>query len=269
MRHNNRGLGIVGAMAMSGLMAGIVGAQTIDVKKVEIVSVDGNRVVVRGEQGTEQITVTDDFRMTVDGRPIAIGDLRPGMRGTARTTTTTTAAPGQQTTDVNHGEIVKRSGTSVVAKTAAGTKTYTDEDLAARNVPVTVDGKPVKMSALWEGTKLIETTVTATPERVMTQRQVDLTLQTPQVARATPPTPAAPPRAEPPRAEPPRAEPSPAEPPAVAVNPAPETQAAVRQLPRTASPLSTIGLLGLVCSAAGLLLTMRRRRRTGDQIGRA
>ena len=256
MRHNNRGLGIVAAMAISGLMAGGVGAQTTtDVKKFEIVSVDGSNLVVRGEQGTEQITINDDFHMTVDGRPIAVNDLRPGLRGTARITTTTSTAPGQQSTDVKRGKLVKRHGTSVTAKMPE-TKTYNDEDLAARNVPVTVEGKPVRMSSLWEGTKLIETTITTAPERVTTERQVDLALTTPPPpARAATPPPAAAPLPEPPPA-----------PPAVAFTPPPETQVA-RHLPKTASALPTIGLLGMACSAVGLMLTMRRRRRTGEQIG--
>lgn len=244
MRYNN----MVIAIIISGLIAAVVEAQTTDVKSVEIVSVDGNTLVVRGEQGTERITVTDDFRITADGRPIAVSDLKPGMRGTARTTTTTKASSGQQSTDVKHGTIVERSGTSVVAQLPEGKKTYTDEDLAARKIPVTVDGNPVRMSSLWEGTKLIETTVTTMPEQVVTQRRVDLALQGPQVA-AVGPGPA------------PVAEPREPEPPLVARN-EPEPQP-LRELPKTASPLPAIGLLGMACSAAGLLLTMRRRRRTG------
>lgn len=82
-------------------------------------SVDGNTLVVRGERGTERLTVSDGFRITVDGRPIVVSDLKPGMRGTARITTTTTVTPGEQSTDVKHGTIVKRSGTSVVSPSAA------------------------------------------------------------------------------------------------------------------------------------------------------
>lgn len=243
MRYNNRRLGIVAAIVMSGVITVLVEAQTTQVRRVEIVSVDGDTIVVRGEQGTERITVTDGFRVTVDGRPIAVSDLRPGMQGMARITTTQTVTPGQQSTDVKNGTIVERSGTSVVARLPEGRKTYTDEELAARNIPVTVDGRPVKISSLWEGTKLIETTVTTMPEQVATQRQVDLALQAPQAAVA--PTPAQAP--EPPplvaRAE---TEPSP-----------------VGELPKTASPLPAVGILGMVCSAAGLLLTRRRRQGAG------
>ena len=255
MRHN-RGLGIVVAIATSGLMASFVAAQTTDVRQFEIVSVDGNRVVVRGEQGTEQITITDDFRLTVDGRPIAVTDLRPGMKGTARTTTTTTTvAPVQQSTDVKQGEIVKREGTAVTARMPVA-KTYTDEELAQRNIPVTVDGKPVRMSSLWEGTKLIETTVTTTPERVVTRREVDMAFQAPPAPQVA----AAPRPAEPPAPAPPAPVPA-AEPP---------TQvASARQLPTTASPLPMIGLLGVASSAVGLLLTLRRRRRVGGSDGTA
>ena len=248
MRHN-RGLGIVIAIATCGLMAGFVGAQTTDVKQFEIVSVDGNRIVVRGEQGTEQITITDDFRLTVDGRPIAVTDLRPGMKGTARTTTTTTTvAPVQQSTDVKQGEIVKRQGTSVTARMPEE-KTYTDEELAQRNIPVTVDVKPVRMSSLWEGTKLIETTVTTTPERVVTRREVNMALQAPPAPQVA----AAPGPAEPPAPVPPA--------PVGTTGQAATQVASAGQLPTTASPLPVIGLLGVASSAVGLLLTLRRRRR--------
>ena len=245
MQHNNRGLVIVGAVAMLGVMAGFVEAQKADVKQVEIVSVDGNSVVVRGDQGTEQIAVTDDVHLTVDGRPISVRDLKPGMKGTARTTiTTSVATPVQQSTDVKRGEIVKRRGTSVIAKMPE-TKTYTDEELAAQNIPVTVAGKPVKMSSLWEGTKLVETTVTTTPERVATERHVELVLAAPPATRA--------------EATPPVTEPAPEPVATTGTNPEPEAQVA-RQLPRTASLLPALGLFGAASSAAGLLLTMRRRR---------
>ena len=245
MRHNNRGLGIVVTIAMSGLLAGFVEAQTPDVKQVEIVSVDGNSVVVRDQQGAEKIAVTDDVRLTVDGRPIGVRDLKPGMRGTARTITTTSlATPAQQSTDVKRGEIVKRHGTSVTDK-MPDTTTYTDEELAAQSIPVTVNGSPVRMSSLWEGTRLIETTVTTTPERMVTQRHVELALTAPPPTRAAVPAPV----------------PEPAPP--VAINPEPEAQVA-RQLPRTASLLPVLGLFGVASSAAGVLLTLRRRR-SGDK----
>jgi hypothetical protein len=65
-----------------------------EVKQFEIVSVDGNTVVVRGENGAAQeITVPADFRLTVDGKPVSVAELKPGMKGTARITTTTVVTP--------------------------------------------------------------------------------------------------------------------------------------------------------------------------------
>jgi hypothetical protein len=244
MRFNNHTSGIVVAVAMAALVPGGAEAQTADVRRVEIVSVDGNTLVVRGERGPERLTVTDDFRITVDGRPIAVSDLKPGMAGTARITTTTRARPAEQSTDVKHGTIVKRSGTSVVARLPEGEKTYTDEELAARNIPVTVDGKPVRMSSLWEGTRLIETTVTTMPEQTVTERRVDLTLAAPRVA-TTDPAPSAASAAPEPVPLVARVEPEPAP---------------AQRLPTTASPLAAVGILGLACSAAGVLLAIRRRR---------
>ena len=40
---------------------------------------DGNRLVVRDERGTNAYTVPDDFRLTVDGKKMAVKELKPGI----------------------------------------------------------------------------------------------------------------------------------------------------------------------------------------------
>jgi hypothetical protein len=60
------------AMLVLGLtFAGAPLAQTttaVDVRNFEVIAVDGNRLVVRDERGTNEYTVPDDFRFTVDVR---------------------------------------------------------------------------------------------------------------------------------------------------------------------------------------------------------
>src|SRR4249920_4033675 len=64
-----------------------------NVRNFEVISVDGNKLVVRDERGTQELTVPDDFRFTVDGKQMSVSDLKPGMKGTATVTTTTTVKP--------------------------------------------------------------------------------------------------------------------------------------------------------------------------------
>src|SRR5688572_15765662 len=59
----------------------------------ELIAVDGNTLVVRDQNGTRELTVPPDFRFMVDGKPLAVSDLRAGMKGTATITTTTTVRP--------------------------------------------------------------------------------------------------------------------------------------------------------------------------------
>ena len=41
---------------------------TSETKKFQVISVDGNQLVVRLPEGTRELTVPDDFRFTVDGK---------------------------------------------------------------------------------------------------------------------------------------------------------------------------------------------------------
>ena len=62
-------------------------------KTFEVIAVNGNDLVVKLPEGTREIKVPDDFRFTVDGQQLASRDLKPGMKGTATITTSTTVTP--------------------------------------------------------------------------------------------------------------------------------------------------------------------------------
>jgi hypothetical protein len=72
-------------------------------------------------------------------------------------------------------------GTSVIVRTAEGTKKFSESELSKRRVTITVDGKPVQLSELREGTRLTATIVTAGPPQVMTQREVEAALESPSI----------------------------------------------------------------------------------------
>ena len=123
------------AGAILGLAAGTVSAQapttstSTQARQFEIVSVDGNKVVVKGEQGYREITVADDFRLSVDGRAVGVRDLKPGMKGTATVTTTTTSTP-VTVTQVRDGVVMQKTGNSIVVRTADGIKMFSEGDAA-------------------------------------------------------------------------------------------------------------------------------------------
>jgi hypothetical protein len=50
--------------------------RNVDVRNFEVISVDGNKLVVRDERGTQELTVPDDFRFTVDGKKMSVSELK-------------------------------------------------------------------------------------------------------------------------------------------------------------------------------------------------
>jgi hypothetical protein len=224
------------------LTAGVSSAQTTsatDVKTFEVIAVDGNDLVVRLPEGTRQINVPPGFVFTVNGKPMSVSDLRPGMSGTATITTTTTVTP-VTVTEVKSGTVALVSGTAVYVRTPEGVRLFTQSELDKRGVKIFVDGKPRAVSELHEGNRLTATIVTTKPPSVVTEKEVQATL-----ARAA----AAPVAAAPPLPAAPRS-----------ASPAPEPVATTaRRLPSTAGSLPTVGLAGLVLLAIGAFATRRRR----------
>ena len=67
------------------LTAGAAQAQTTtsssETKKFQVISVDGNVLVVKLPEGTREMAVADDFRFNVDGKMLSVHELKPGMAG--------------------------------------------------------------------------------------------------------------------------------------------------------------------------------------------
>jgi hypothetical protein len=152
----------------------------------EVVAVQGNTVTVKTrEKGAEDVTVDDSYRFTVDGKPVSVHDLTPGMKGTATITTTTTYTP-VVITEVKQGTVAKVAGSSVIVHTADGYKMFSQADADKRGVKIMKDGQVADLSSLREGDKLSATIVTTHPPKVMTKRQVDASMASPAVAAPAP-----------------------------------------------------------------------------------
>ena len=211
---------VLSALAMTLLIAGAATAQTTsatqtsEVIKFEVISVDGNTLVVKDHTGAREVTVPDDFRFTVDGKPMSVHELTPGMKGTAQVTTTTVIHPVTVTT-IKKGTVVKRVRDAVYVKTEDGsTRKFTKSELEQRGIQVIMDGKPVRLADLKGGDMLTATIVTAGPPEVLTAKDVQAVLDMPEptvaevAAEETAAAPAAAPAEAPAAAA---AEPAPAE----------------------------------------------------------
>ena len=170
---------VIVAVALEFALAGNASAQTtttVDVRNFEVISVEGNKLVVRNEKGTHEYTVPDDFRFTVDGKQLSVSDLRAGMKGTATVTTTTTIRP-VVVTEVREAEVLRASDLSVTVREAGGdTRRFTQAELGDRGIRIVRDGQPVRIAELQRGDKLTATIITNGPPAVLTEQEVQATL---------------------------------------------------------------------------------------------
>lgn len=151
---------------------------TSEVRRFQVVSVDGNKVVVKGQRGSQEITVPDDFRFTVNGKKISVHELKPGMKGSATITTTTTVTP-VHTTQVRNAEVVQASANSIIVRGAKGFQMYSEGEVEKRGIKIYKNGRPVTFSDLHAGDKLTATIVTEGPPKVVTRREVQARLNKP------------------------------------------------------------------------------------------
>ena len=238
--------GLVLAAAFVGVAATASQAQqtstSTETKKFEIVAVDGNKLVVNLPEGTKELTVPDDFRFTVNGQPLSVQELKPGMKGTATITTQTTVTP-VTVTEVKNGTVYDKTGGSIIVHTPEGFKMFTQGDIDKRGVKIMRDGQPAAISDFRANDRLTATIVTAKPPRTITEKEVQATLAKSGGA-AAPAAAATPPASQPPSQA------------------APTSGAGARTLPKTASPLPSLALTGFASLLLALGLAVRSHRAT-------
>jgi hypothetical protein len=220
-----------------------------------IVGVDGNKVIVKGAGGTREVEATDDMKFTVDGKQVTYHELQPGMKGTARITTTTTVTP-VHITEIKTGEVVQKSGNSIIVRTENGFKMFSEGDVEKRNITIFKDGKPAHISDFSVGNKLSASIVTPGTPKVLSQRQVDAILAgAPVPADRSVGTGGAASRSA-----------SAGSTPALSSTAAPSGGASAsaahsgRKLPKTATSLPEVGATGALFLSLGMALTLMRRR---------
>ena len=235
----------------------------------ELIAVDGNVLVVRDQNGTRELTVPPDFRFTVDGKSLAVSDLKAGMKGRAVVTTTTTQRPVYVTT-VKSGTVTNQTGRTVVIKEDEGEiHRFTQTETDARGIRLYMDGKAIQVRDLNRGDRISATIVSEGKPEIVTAQAVDA-----QLAATPTPTPVPAPAsetAEETAVESPAAEPA-AEPQAVEPAPAPvvaETEAASVEpaplpKPYTKNPFFWL-IVSIIILALIWVLIRRRVRKDGPK----
>lgn len=172
--------------ASSGALAQATTTTTTSVSNFEVLSVDGNYLVVRDQAGTRELNVPADFRFNVDGRSLAVGDLKAGMKGTATITKTTTVRP-VVVTEIKQGKVLSQTGRSIIIEESTGKiHRFTQSEVDERGIQLYMGDKPVRVFNLDAGDQISARIVTAGPPEVMTRQQVDAYLEQPAAPVAAP-----------------------------------------------------------------------------------
>ncbi len=234
----------------------------------EVIAVDGNRLVVRDQMGTRELTVPPDFRFTVNGKSLAVSDLHAGMKGTAIVTTTTTQRPVYVTT-IKQGTVTNQTARSIWIKESNGVvHKFTQSEIDKRGIQLYMGDQPIRVSQLNPGDTITATIVTEGKPEILTAKEVNAQLAAEPAPVAAAPAPEPEPAAETPAAAP-AAEPTP-EPQAMeqaAPEPAP-VEAAPAPAPETPKPFFSnpfFMLLLLIIAIALIWVLMRRRAKDNNK----
>jgi hypothetical protein len=164
-----------------------------DATEYYVISVDGNTVVLQEQNGkAKQYTLPNDFRLTVDGKPVAVAELTPGMHGTATIAASTEARPVYVTT-VKMGTVVSQTGRSVTFREESGAiHRFTQSEADERGMQIYIDNKPVRVSNLQPGDQINATVVSVGTPEILTAQSLDESLKASgEAAKAGEPSPAA------------------------------------------------------------------------------
>jgi len=209
----------------------------VKVQRGTVVLVDGNDLIVKGEDGTIHhfANVPETTKVSVNGQQMGIHDLKPGMV-LERTITTTTTPKTITTVQSVTGKVWSVNPPSSVILTMDDGKNQMFT--IPKGQSFNVNGQTLDAFGLKKGMQISATKVVEMPEMVVTQQR--------KITGEMPPPP-----------------PPPPDQPILVVLvtrpiPAAAPEAAPTALPKTASKMPLVGLLGLL--SCGLAMGIRKLR---------
>src|SRR6516165_352119 len=161
-------------------------AKEVQVERGEVVTVAGNDLVVKMEDGTIRHfpNVPESARVTVDGRQLGIHDLKPGMK-LQRTITTTTTPQTVTTVQTVTGKVWYVNPPNSVILTLENGQNQSFK--IPKDQKFEVNGQMVDAFGLKKGMNVKATKITEAPETIVAQQKT---------VTGTMPTPPAPPPAD-------------------------------------------------------------------------
>jgi hypothetical protein len=215
--------------------------KVVKVERGEVVSVNGNDLIVKMEDGTIRHfpNVPEGARVTVDGQQLGIHDLKPGMK-LQRTITTTTTPKTVTTVQTVTGTVWQVTPPLSVILTMENGQNQSFK--IPKGQKFNVNGEMVDAFGLKKGMRISATKIVEVPETVVAEQR--------KVTGTMPPPPPAPPADAPILV-------ATAEPTQAAAQPAAES--APTKLPKTGSVFPLIGVIGLLFLSASLGLQLIRR----------
>jgi hypothetical protein len=211
------------------------------VERGEVVSVSGNDLVVKMEDGQIRnfSNVPESARVTVDGQQLSIHDLKPGMK-LERTITTTTTPKTVTTVQTVTGRVWHVSPPNSVTLTLEDGSNQTFK--IPQGQKFTVDGKETDAFGLRKGQQISATKIVEVPESVVSKH-------TTVTGEAPPPPPQLPAES----IQGPLLIVTQTQPTQVAQAQPSEAQPESKKLPHTASALPWIGLMGTLLLLFGVV----------------
>ncbi len=249
---------------------------TTNIENGTVVNVGENMIVIRDSKGAmKEYDVAPDFSATVDGKPMGLKDIKPGMKITAAIKTVNTPV-AVQTTELKNAKVIKNAGALLYVRESDGIHSY--------NVPggfrFNIAGANLRLEDLQQG-QVLNATIVHTARGTATEQEVASASATDEAAKAAAAKAAAD-KAAADRAAADRAAKDKAAADAAAARAAADArakadaeaaaakaasdaaaaqQAMAKSLPKTASQVPMTGALGVLCLGLGAALTLRRKLR--------
>ena len=259
---------ILAVLAVAALAAPLASAQTTtNIENGTVVNVGENMIVIRDNSGAmKEYDVAPGFHATVDGKDMALKDIKPGMKITAAIKTVNVPVT-VQTRELKNAKVIKNAGALLYVREADGIHSY--------NVPAGfrfhIGGATLRLDDLQQG-QVLNATIVHTARGTHTEQEVASASASDEAAQAA----AAKAAADREAAERAAAERAAAERAAAdaqaradaeaaaamaAADAAAAQEAMAASLPKTASSVPMAGALGALCLALGAALTLRRKLR--------